>query len=461
MLSTMNHETPEQHDADVLILGAGMAGLAAARELIRAGLRVLVLEAEDRVGGRILTLHVGNEVVELGAEFVHGRPPELLALIEEAGLELVERNGATMRFQQGSLSSDNEDNGEAERGKDPISVIEELKGYAGDDLSFAEFIERKKLPEDSQAAAIGFVEGFNAADQRLISITALGVQQEAEDAIEGSRSFHIAGGYDQLPRFIAAKIEEAGGQVLLNTRVQRIDWREGNVIVTTGSAEDHQRFSARRVVVALPLGVLQRGVPEFRPTLPPHIRKAFGSEAPIRMGRALRFTLIFTHRFWMDIPAQPALRELSFLFTPETVPPVWWTPHPEVSNAITGWIGGPRTSALEGVNVEELAKEACDVLARAFQLDSNYVRSLLRDSHMHDWLSDPSFTGAYSYIAKGGMGAPQSLGETIDKTIYFAGEHTTTDGHWGTVHAALSSGLRAAGRIVNETRAADVIYREA
>ena len=84
-------------DTHVLVVGAGMAGLSAARVLAERGYRVLVLEAQNRIGGRIFTKRVGGEVIELGAEFVHGRPPELVALIEEAGLTLVERTGSWVR----------------------------------------------------------------------------------------------------------------------------------------------------------------------------------------------------------------------------------------------------------------------------------------------------------------------------------------------------------------------------
>src|SRR6266478_3298211 len=82
---------------DVVVVGAGMAGLTAARSLAEAGLKVLVVEAQDRIGGRIWTRHVG-------AEFIHGRPPELWALIDEAGLETYERGGSQVCFEDGTLS---------------------------------------------------------------------------------------------------------------------------------------------------------------------------------------------------------------------------------------------------------------------------------------------------------------------------------------------------------------------
>src|SRR5271167_2212121 len=88
---------------EVVVIGAGMAGLTAARTLAEAGLKVLVVEAQDRLGGRIWTRHIGAEAIELGAEFIHGRPPELWALIDEAGLETYERGGAQLCFEDGTL----------------------------------------------------------------------------------------------------------------------------------------------------------------------------------------------------------------------------------------------------------------------------------------------------------------------------------------------------------------------
>src|ERR1700691_5314377 len=203
---TGNHNATEtSFDADVLVIGAGMAGLTAARTLAEAGLRVLVLESQNRVGGRILTERVGDQVIELGAEFVHGRPPELLALIEEAGLTLTERDGAMLSFEDGRLTGSGEEETKKEN-DDLFAPLEELEDLSGPDLSFAEFLERERVPVISQEdrfALIGYVEGFNAADHHKISAISLGMQQKAEDVIEGDRAFHVAGGYDQLPDYLA------------------------------------------------------------------------------------------------------------------------------------------------------------------------------------------------------------------------------------------------------------------
>ncbi|MGH9617942.1 MAG: FAD-dependent oxidoreductase, partial [Acidobacteriaceae bacterium] len=88
---------------DVLVLGAGIAGLTAARRLASSGLRVQVVEARDRVGGRIFSRNTGEEIVELGAEFVHGKPPILWQLIEEAGLQTYELNGKHFCWEHNTL----------------------------------------------------------------------------------------------------------------------------------------------------------------------------------------------------------------------------------------------------------------------------------------------------------------------------------------------------------------------
>src|SRR5271168_1922510 len=121
---------------DVVVVGAGMAGLTAARTLAEAGLKVLVVEAQDRIGGRIWTRHIGDEAIELGAEFIHGRPPELWALIEEAGLETYERDGAQLCFEDGALSDCGHEMDEI------FAPLEKLKTFDGPDLSFAEYLDR-------------------------------------------------------------------------------------------------------------------------------------------------------------------------------------------------------------------------------------------------------------------------------------------------------------------------------
>jgi monoamine oxidase len=423
---------------EIVVIGAGMAGLTAARALAEAGRKVLVIEAQDRIGGRIWTRHIGNEAIELGAEFIHGRPPELWALIEEAGLETYERNGAQVCFEDGKLSDCGGEMNEI------FNPLEKLEQFTGPDLTFAEYLDREQIPQEERGPIMGYVEGFNAADHRQISAASLGVQQKAEDAIGSDHSYRLRNGYDQLPAYLARHVAELGGSVLTGTPINEIRWQRDQVEILT----DSQTFRAAQVVITVPLSVLQSGSIAFSP----RPESIFEACSRLRMGQARRFTLLFRGRFWEHLSPQPALRDLSFLFTFSQMPPVWWTPHPEPSHTITGWVGGPRSSALAGLSEEQLAIRACSSLANIFSLTEDEIRKQLQGCHSHDWQHDSFTLGAYSYVAAGGFDASQQMSQPVANTLFFAGEHTDITGHWGTVHAAMRSGLRAAQQILSDSR---------
>jgi monoamine oxidase len=435
----------------ILIIGAGMAGLTAARALAEAGRQVTLLEASSRVGGRIHTIRDGNEIIELGAEFIHGKPPELWSLIEEAGLETYELDGAMLSYEDGQLQARDEE-------EESTPILDNLEAWTKPDITFAEYLAQKQIPDEKKQSAIGYVEGFNAADHHLISIASLGLQQSAEEAIEGGRLFRIRDGYDRLPQFLAEKFTAAGGTLALNTLVERIDWTPNHVRVESKEVCSNPAKSitheATQAIITLPLGVLQQQSVAFSPT-PDALHEA----SRLRMGHALRFTLVFREPFWKNLEPDAALSNktalseqlnaMSFLFSFTSMPPVWWTPHPAPSNTLTGWVGGPRSEFLARFTPSQLAEIATHALALIFSLDPIYIRGQLIHCHTHNWQHDALTVGAYSYIPAGSLNAPSKMTLPAANTLYFAGEHTDTTGHWGTVHAAIRSGQRAAQQILH------------
>lgn len=444
---------------NIIVVGAGVAGLAAALRLAEAGCQVTVLEAADHVGGRIRTVHVGGAAVELGAEFVHGKPPELLALLDELGLERYAIGGTDISFApDGTLhphTGDEEDEGDP---GDPFAllnrVVEWTAAHPAEDLAFADFVRQHAPDAADIGSATGYVEGFNAADAAEISVQSLAVQQRAEDSIEGGTNLHVRGGYGQLPQRLAERLQAAGGTVLLQREVTEVHWhaqnergREAGVTCTCRSGE---MFHAKAAVLTLPLGVLQGGGIRFESAPGDLLQQA----ARMRMGQVCRINLVFRRRWWAEInhTAHEALQTLGFLL-PEERPPgrhfnVFWTGFPNTDPVLTAWVGGPAAAAFDALDDHAIAHIACCDLARIFGLPHEVVLDELVSHHLHNWHREPLSRGAYSWVPVGAVDASAKMAEPVENTLFFAGEHTDTTGHWGTVHGALRSGLRAAGQVL-------------
>lgn len=422
---------------DVPIIGAGMAGLTAARVLAEQGLRVVVYEARQRVGGRIFTLQPGPGAVELGAEFIHGRPPELWQLAAEADVLPQERTGDDLCFRDGKLSPC-----EA-LPNDGFQWIEALKNWNHPDCSFADYIRGTSASEATRTRLADYVEGFNAADQRVISAASLGKQQAAEDAIEGDRAFHLDGGYSRIPDFLAGAVIRAGGQIATGTLVRAIAWKPGHAELTLEHNGVVQHTHAAKVLVTIPLGTLLAGSIAFQPR-PETILSA---ATQMRMGTVLRVVLEFREPFWTAAAPGLAhdLEDANFLFTPAQLPPVWWTT-PKNPLRLTAWIGGPRVAQFPR-SQPALHHALLASLGQMLQTTPEALAPLFRQSFTHDWQRDPLAMGAYSYVAVDGAHASAAMAEPVQSTLFFAGEHTDVTGHWGTVHGAMRSGLRAAAQI--------------
>jgi monoamine oxidase len=450
--------TAVSDEYDTVIIGAGAAGLAAARMLAGAGQRVAILEARDRIGGRIVTHHVsvaghGKLAVELGAEFIHGLPAETWDLVNEGHLATVELQGSQLSFVHNRLERHDATHDAAG------DVLEGLKRWAqtrpGSDMTFADYLTWAGIGAADAAAAAGYVEGFNAADRSVIGAAALAKQQSAEDEIHAERLFHVREGYERIPQVLCRALQELGVPILLGRRVRHLKWRRGAVSIQTAGSGD-KALHAKRAVITLPLGVLHEGSMGFSPQPTAMLSQA----ARMRMGTVIRVTLVFRSRFWRDDELLLArselaadLRFMSFLFTPQLMPATWWTAMPEQTPIITGWVGGPKAESWQhrlrtGSDRELLLTESLRTLSTAFGLSPDSLRRELASWHTLDWGADEHSRGAYSYAPADALDASDKMSVPVAGTLYFAGEHTDTTGHWGTVHGALRSGLRAGRQVL-------------
>lgn len=445
---------------DVVVIGAGAAGLAAARTLSEAGLSVAILEARDRIGGRMHTIRpeANGPPIELGAEFVHGRPPETLAIVQAAGLTLAERCGASWASVGGRLSGDDEDEDSAgEEDGGTSAVFDAIGAWRGADTSFSAFAGERLAGQRWAVArqrVSGYVQGFDAADPDAVSVRWLARSEEAAESIEGDRQFRVVEGYDAVPGWLHAGLDPERTALWLNAVVHVVRWSPGHVEVEARSPLDAplEPVVARAAVVTLPLGVLaaaegERGAVRFDPE--PHgMREAL---AGIAMGDVVRVVLKFRAPFWDTLGqegALPRLPRLSFLFSDDEVMPTWWTAYPLVRPTLTGWVGGPRATPLAAGPDDTIAERALDALARVLGVARGELEARLDAWHLHNWARDPYSRGAYTYVRAGGLEAPALLALPVADTLFFSGEATDTVGHTGTVHAALASGYRAAGAVL-------------
>jgi monoamine oxidase len=434
--------------ADVAVVGAGVAGLAAARELRRRGLAVVVLEARDRIGGRIFTVRDPRLPlpVELGAEFVHGAAPLTYRVLAEAGLTTIDLGGEHWRARKGKLAR-TEPWTPIARVLSQMAQIGQI-GRRAPDRSFDDFLaslgDRAKARD--RAAARKFVEGYHAADPAEIGVRSLAPAADGPPGDAVTQIARVHGGYDQLPRWLAGELQ---AELRLRSPVVAIDWRRAHVELAvrrdTGAV---RRFVARAAIVTVPAGVLaaspaQAGGLRLRPE-PPRIRRSYDLVA---MGAVARLACWFREFPWSAAgagrhPERTARAGFWQLDGPTFG--VCWTAYPLRWPLAVAWSGGPRAAALARRGRRAVEATVVGELSAAFGVPRRAVASLLAATWMHDWQRDVYSRGAYSYARVGGAGAARSLSRPVEDTLFFAGEATDTGGHTGTVEGALASGLRAA-----------------
>jgi len=284
---------------DVAIIGAGVAGLSAARELHRHNVDVVVVEARDRIGGRILTQRdpALPVPIELGAEFIHGSAPELRTVADEAHLLVVDIEGRRYRARGSELEP------MTDFWKQLDLVMRRLSSDRKHDRSFQEFLASK--PGGSSLAeprklALQFVEGFHAADPALISERALAGGGSPRGDEREKRMSRILGGLDGVPAWLASGLTD---RVRLSTSVTAVTWEDGraHLELRRGDGAAADPIEARAVVITVPLGVLRAhddepGAIRFSPALSAK-KAAIGL---LEMGSVVRVALRMRERFWVS-----------------------------------------------------------------------------------------------------------------------------------------------------------------
>ena len=441
------------NDKEVLIIGAGVAGLAAARELSAAGRKVIVLEARNRIGGRIYTNHDQKSIVpiELGAEFVHGEAPEILDIAHHAGLLLCD--ASENHFMVHDKLVVTSDEFWLQMGK----INARMKKIKRDQ-SFQEFMDkhaRDPKLKNARKAAFMFVKGFHAAEPERAGVLGLNKTNAAAEKINEGHQFRFLSGYDSVVKSLYKEAVDRGARFQMETIVEEVRWKPNQVKIRARFNEMKKDFQASDAIITLPLGVLQASAPQngavwFDPALP---EKETAAKTLI-MGQVVRIALLFREPFWesIELPASTGrvrLSEMGFIHSPDAPLPTWWTQLPVRAPLLVGWAGGSTAEKILQSKKPWL-EHALDSLQFIFGVRRKRLEGLLETTYSHDWESDPFSRGAYSYIPVHGLKAIAALARPVEDTLFFAGEATDTEGNWGTVHAAIATGLRAAQQILKK-----------
>lgn len=404
---------------DILIIGGGAAGLMAAKELSSSN-RVTVLEAKEVLGGRIRT----DGRIEAGAEFIHGKLPLTLSLLQDAGLTFTAVGGRMFRVGKNKWKQ----NEEIIEGWDKLL---NRMGKIAEDMTLLEFLDTN-FPQEKYAKlrnmTVSYAQGFDLADVSKVSTKSLYREWINEDDC----NYRVDRGYISLINFLADECRKKQCNIITKSRVKNVSWKNEKVSITT---VDDKTYHAEKLIVTTSLGMLQESSVNFTPPLVNYVQAA----NMLGWGNVIKVILTFTYPFWEDHQ-----KNIGFILSDEAMP-TWWTQAPAGSPILTGWLGGPPADKYRN---EDLTALALDSLAEIFQRDITVLKTMLVSAHCFDWSDNPEVGGAYSYDTPLSEQARRVLNSPVLNTIYFAGEALYSGKHPGTVEAALISGRDVAIKIL-------------
>ncbi|MCS6835791.1 MAG: FAD-dependent oxidoreductase [Anaerolineae bacterium] len=417
-LSLIHNPARARRSTDVLVIGAGAAGLSAAQSLHAEGLGVIVLEARERLGGRMWSDYdLAPYPIELGAEFLHGSTVSTWDWIVKTKLNGSRDKGETFYVYLDSLLQP-----DWSLQRDYLAELEAaLEDWDGDeDAPISALLSDLRLSDEEVRLLNNLFAPDNAADLDEYGIFGY---NEATFEGDGTGDWRVVEGYSALARAMADGLD-----VRLNSIVQRIAWDADGVEVTT---QDGAIYEATKLIVTLPLGVLQRGSVTFDPELPSWKQRAIQR---LGVGIVNKLILKFREPVWPD--------DLSVLATPLSTQ-LWWRPgfdREEEIPIMTALIGGSSGAAFSRLSQQEAIQSGLADLERML---GRRLSGLLVEGRFVNWGADPHSLMGYSYAPPGTVGLRRDLARDVQGVLYFAGEATNTT-HPGTVHGAIDSGEEAA-----------------
>ena len=441
--STNDKTSPDK--ADVIIIGGGASGLEAGREIAKAGKKVYLLEARNRLGGRLYTLTVPgfSTLLEAGAEFVHGDMPVTQLLLREGGIKFYPIAGKYYMIKNGKFRK-------FENLLTTFSILLSKADSLKQDMPFSKFLDQYLDEEKYKAVreiARGFVEGYDAADIKRASTFAL---REEWKIFGQSDQYRLKGGHIKLIDFLSKEIIKHNGAIFLSTIAKEIRWKPDHVEVISDKGKI---YSARKALITVPLGVLQSEPDdEAHLHISPGLPEKLEAAKSIGYGTAIKVFLEFKDAFWES--SENKIRnmpELGLLIS-DTFFTACWTQLPNKTPLITGWLAGPQAEKYKNTSDENIITMALDALGYIFNTNRSFLIKNLRAGKVVNWQIDPFSLGAYSYATVESNEAKKVLTQPVEDTLFFAGEALSEGTSMGTLEEALANGMKTARELLTHLK---------
>lgn len=422
---------------DVIIIGSGAAGLMAAKLLSKAGKKILLLEAKDRLGGRIHCIENFSFPVEGGAEFIHGNLKATFDLLKEAGLKKEMIKGNFCRVTKGKW---NTEEGPVEHWDTLIRKLKECKEDISIENFLKEFLKVKKY-DTVKTQFRKYIEGYDAADPKYASVFA--IRKEMEDEDDGQ--YRPVPGYAALIDFLKEDCIKCNAVIRTGEPVKKIVYNK-NIEIHTNS----KKYICNKVIVAVPVGVLQcKKNNESFIEFPSSIKKYIIAAKQIGNGGVIKFLLEFDEAFWLDkkFLKERKIPTPSYIFSDADIP-TWWTQYPHGKPLLTGWIAGPSSIKMKDYSEKKFKDLSITSLSSIFSMPFQELENRLKKIKIVNWIKERYILGGYSYSTLQTEKARDILLTPFENKFYFAGEYLTKNSS-STVDDALQSGRLVAEKIIN------------
>jgi monoamine oxidase len=426
LMSCKDDEPVEPNGKTVIVIGAGISGLAAANKLKQQGFTVIVVESQEKVGGRLRTDRSLGVAFDEGASWIHGpngNPITDLASQAGANTYFTDDDNVEVYNTSGNMYTDN-DLTNAEN--DFEDALEDVINSGSDNQDF-ETVFNSLFPTQASDKLWKFMLSAYLEFSIGGDISKMSSKYFDDDEVFNGDDRIITNGYDLIAEHLAE-----GLTIHLNKRVSSIDYSGDKVVV----AANGTIFEGEHAVVSVPLGVLKNNAISFSPSLPSTIATAI---TKTNMGNVNKFLLVWDTPFWDT--------NLQYIgYTPDAKGKFNYFLNVNKfasANALMTFAFGDYATTTESLSDAQIIDEIMDHLKVIYGNSIPNPTSMLRTK----WGENINAFGAYSYATNGTTSDDfNTLGSSINDKLFFAGEHTNKE-YRGTVHGAYLSGIREADKI--------------